>query len=389
VPAVVRALFDAAVALVRQSSSGTVGLARLDGVVDLDAVPPQFRKRFARGLDAAAATVEPLPMNKVERELRSAWGAPAARVLDTLEPEPLAVTPSAQVHRGELDGRAVAVKVRRPGLVGAVRSDLGLLDALGPPLGRVFGALDVGALLREARERVLDDLDLEHAGATQQRLARATRRLDGVTVPSVDSELSTPGVLVSDLLAGPTLADAAPEDPGAVARALVAFSLGAPRTVALAPADPRADHVALVGDGGIGLLGTGAARAVDRARLDAALDALAALRDADPPAFGAAMQRMGLLPAAAAGDAYALLDELFGPLLRGPVQLTAPVLCDLTDRALQALPRALLLTARLTPDRADLWPLRMLCQLAALLGRLDATEDWGALALAAGREGWG
>ena len=66
----VRALFDAAVALVRQSSSGTVVIARLDGVVDLDAVPPRFRARFAQELDAAAATVEPLGMNTVERELR-------------------------------------------------------------------------------------------------------------------------------------------------------------------------------------------------------------------------------------------------------------------------------------------------------------------------------
>jgi hypothetical protein len=70
------------------------------------------------------------------------------------------------------------------------------------------------------------------------------------------------------------------------------------------------------------------------------------------------------------------------------VRLTARVLCGLTERALAALPVALPLAARLTPDPGDLWPLRMLGQLAALLARLDATEDWGALALAAGRQGW-
>ena len=389
VPAVVRALFDAALALVRQSSSGSVALARLAGIVDLDAVPTRFRAPVARELDAAvAATGDPLPLGKVERELRSAWGAAPAAVLDALDSEPLAVTASAQVHRGELEGQPVAVKLRRPGLAGAVRADLALLDALGPPIGRVFGALDAGALLREAREGALDELDLEHAGATQRRLARASRRLHGVTVPAVHSELSTPGVLVSELLEGPTLAQRAPDDPGAVARALVRFSVGAPRAIAVAPADPRADHVLLLPGGGIGLLGAGAARPVDRDRHDQALDALAALRAGDRDAFAGALARMDLLPPEAVDQAFDLVDHLLGGLLRGPVRLTARGLCGLTERALAALPTALPLAARLTPDPPDVWPLRMLGQLAALLARLDATEDWGALALTAGRQGW-
>jgi predicted unusual protein kinase regulating ubiquinone biosynthesis (AarF/ABC1/UbiB family) len=273
-------------------------------------------------------------------------------------------------------------------LDGAVRSDLGLLDALGPPLGRVFGSLDVGALLREARERVLDDLDLEHAGATQQRLARASRRLDGVTVAAVVSDLSAPGVLVSDLLDGPTLASRPPDDPSAVARALIAFTLGAPRAVALAPADPRAENVVLLEDG-IGLLGVGAARAVERARAERGLEALGALRASDRAGFVAAVQGLALLPAEAADDAYDLLDELVGDLVRGPVRFDAAAVSDLIDRALAAVVRALPLTERLTAEPADLWPLRMLVQLAALLGRLGATEDFCALALAAGGDGWG
>ncbi|MFL5835707.1 MAG: AarF/UbiB family protein [Solirubrobacteraceae bacterium] len=390
VPVAVRALFDAALALVRRSSSGSVGVARLAGVVDLDAVPEPYRERVARELGAAVeATGEPLSLSRVERELRSAWGRRPADVLDALEPEPLGVTASAQVHRGVLDGAAVAVKLRRPGLAATVRSDLVLLDALATPLARVFGAADPGALLREARERVLDELDLEHAGTTQRRFARAARRLDGVTVPAVHGKLSAPGVLVTELLVGPTLADGSvPADAGAVARGLVAFHCGAPRAVALVAADPRADHVVLLEGGGIGLLGTGAARSADRARLDAALDALAAVRARDADAFAAAVGRMRLLPADAAPDAYALVDELAGDLLRGPVRVQAALLADRTERALAALPRALPLADRVMPDRADLWPLRMLGQLAALLGRLDVEEDWAALALRAGRGGW-
>jgi len=100
------------------------------------------------------------------------------------------------------------------------------------------------------------------------------------------------------------------------------------------------------------------------------------------------VQGLALLPAEAAGDAYDLLDELIGDILRGPVRFDAVAVSDLIDRALAAVARALPLTERLTAEPADLWPLRMLVQLAALLGRLGATEDFCALALAAGRDGW-
>jgi hypothetical protein len=217
------------------------------------------------------------------------------------------------------------------------------------------------------------------------------RRLRGVVVPAVHGELSAPGVLVTELLPGPTLAagDAVVGDRSAVARALVAFHFGAPRAVGLVPADPRADHVVLLqGDGGIGLLGTGAARSVDRARHDGGLDALAALRAGDADAFAAAVAGLGLLPPAEARSAFDVLMPLVGDLVGVPVRLDAVVLADRADRALRALPDALPLLARVTPDRADLWPLRMFTQLGALLARLEVSADWGALALKAGKQGW-
>src|SRR5947199_89282 len=70
---------------------------------------------------------EPMSMRTVERSLRDAWGVDPTDELDELDPEPAAVTPSAQVHRGVLGGDAVAVKVLRPGLAGSVRQDLVLL----------------------------------------------------------------------------------------------------------------------------------------------------------------------------------------------------------------------------------------------------------------------
>ncbi|MGP0036548.1 MAG: AarF/UbiB family protein [Solirubrobacteraceae bacterium] len=107
-------------------------------------------------------------MCRIERVLRDAWGRRPTDELDDLDREPVAVTPISQVHRGVLDGAAVAVKVLRPGLAAAVRQDLGLLEGLRRPLQAAFPALDAGAALREFRERVLEELDLENEASVQQ-----------------------------------------------------------------------------------------------------------------------------------------------------------------------------------------------------------------------------
>ena len=205
-PAALRALLDAAGALISGSSGGRVGLARAAPLVDPAALPKALRGLPAQ-LDAARAEAcVVLEAKHVRRALKG--------VLASWDAEPLAVTPAAQVHRGVRDdGSAVAVKLLRPGLAQAVRSDLALLDTLAAPLRQVFGAMDAGAMLREVRETALDELDLENEASTQRQARRALRGVEGLVVPAPDLELSAEERLVTELLHGATLETAAPADP--------------------------------------------------------------------------------------------------------------------------------------------------------------------------------
>jgi predicted unusual protein kinase regulating ubiquinone biosynthesis (AarF/ABC1/UbiB family) len=183
-PAALAAVVDAGLAVVRRAPSAQVMIARSGGIVEPAALPVAFREELFAEIDAAvAATCVPLPFADVEKALKAAWGRPPRKVLDALEPEPLAARPSAVVHRGSLDGSPVAVKVLRPGVDRAVRNDLALLDVLAGPLHAAFPRIDAGAMLREAREQALDEFDLEHEGSTQRRVARAVRGVPGVVLP--------------------------------------------------------------------------------------------------------------------------------------------------------------------------------------------------------------
>jgi predicted unusual protein kinase regulating ubiquinone biosynthesis (AarF/ABC1/UbiB family) len=383
-PPALRSLLEAGGALVRRSSSGRVALGRTAALVSEDAVPATLRGLPAELERARAAAATPIAFKDVEKLLKGAWGSPHAKVLDELDRKPLAVTPSAQVHRGVRDGAPVVVKVLRPGLPGAVRNDLALLDVLAAPLRQVFGAMNTGAILREIRETVLDELDLEHEASTQRQLRRTLRGIDGLVVPAPDMDLSGETVLVSELLEGRTLADPKVKvgDAGAIARTLVAAHVAAARA-GLVLTDPRPGHVVVMKNGVIGLLGAGLARPVDRDRISAALETLVAWRAGDQDAFAAIVtDRLELLPGIDAIKAYALAATVLRDVLSGPAVLDGPALAAIAQRGLDHLAAALQLAATVTPHRQDLATIRSIGQLASVLARLDATEDWGALMLA-------
>ncbi len=352
-PGPLRSLIEVGLSLARRTQSGKVGMARYARLVDDAALPEEIRAQVRAELDAAwDAVVEPFGTE-----------------------EPIAVTPTAQVHVEELDGQRVAVKVARPGVATQIRSELALLDTLAVPLRMVFSTLDVRAVMREVRETLMDELDLEHEAETSHRVRRALRRLDGVVIPQAFVEESAPDRMISELLEGQD----SPDDPERAAELLVAAHLVAWREAGLMLTDARPSHLVFRPGGDLGLLGTGLARPVARERREPFLAAFQGLGDDDPAAFVAAVEELELLSPEAAERAHGLLRDVLGDFVRGPARLDAAALCELDLRAYARLGDFMALAADVTPDPADIHVARMLGQVSATLARLEVTADWPAV----------
>ncbi|HET7048996.1 MAG TPA: AarF/ABC1/UbiB kinase family protein [Solirubrobacteraceae bacterium] len=382
------ALLNVGLGLARKARSGRLLLARIADSIDLDWIPRPWGDEIAAELEAAHATAsEPLCERDLHRILRDAWGARPEDELDDLEPDPVAVTPGAQVHRGRLDGEAVAVKVLRPGLAASVRQDLALLELLAGPLGSAFPGVDPASVTREFRERVLEELDLEHEAEVQRRLHRALRGHPFLSVPAPVTRLCHEGVLVSEWADGVSLWDA-PDSDLAAAR-LVAFGIGAAVTVGVSHADLHPDNVLVRPDGGLTILDFGATRRVDRERVAGAPDILDALAAADGEALGRAMAALGWLPAANGPAAMQLAQHALGELgVPGPTRLDHAAVIAARDRALEQ-PRLIgeLLVAG-SPPHEDLWPARGFAVMFSTIARIGATGDWWELLRAALSDGW-
>ncbi len=388
-PEALRALADTGLRLARGTTSARLALAGLRDAIDPATLPPRLRERIVAEMERAhAETTTALAFKEIEKALKDAWGAPPTDVLDALEPEPVACTPTAQVHHGVHEGAAVAVKVLRPGIADQVRQDLNLLEALIRPLGAAFPSLAPGVLLREVRERVLDELDLEHEASTQRSFARALRRHEQLHVPAPVSALCHERVLVSAWVDGtPVGALTDPAERAEAARALVRFHVGSAR-FGTVHADPHPANALRMADGRVAFLDFGAVRQVAADRVDVGVQALDALLDGDPEALGAALDRLGWLPAEAGARALVLGRELFDGHLDGLSRLDAAVVVETGERA-AARAEALWPLAQVTSvPPEDLWPLRMLGGLVTLLARLDVEEDWPQLLRRAACNGW-
>jgi hypothetical protein len=380
----VDALIGVALRLARTAPSGRIVLAHLARVLAPEWID---RADLKAELEAAAnERPEPLTSRAVERALRDAWGAKPSEELDELDLEPVAVTPTAQVHRGVLDQAPVAIKLLRPGLAATIRQDLAVLDGLLKPLGAAFPALDAGALVREVRERVQDELDLEHEAHHMRRFHRALRSHPFLSVPEPVTRLARENVLVSEWVDGVTLSGA--PDPDEAAARLTIFVIGAAR-FGVMHADPDPNDVRVHPDGGLTMLDFGATRAVVPERVESAQKALEAFATDDAGQLGAALETLGALPASEGATVLELgrhaLGEFAGP---GLARLDTPAVRAARDR-LAVRPDALERLAQygsIAPE--DLWPARAVGQLFAVIARLGATGDWLDLARAALNDGW-
>jgi predicted unusual protein kinase regulating ubiquinone biosynthesis (AarF/ABC1/UbiB family) len=384
------ALIQVAIRLVSSTTSGRILLAKAAAVVDPDLLQGGEAERLRAALDGArTAIAEPLPLRAVEAVLGEAWGTSPADELDDLDPVPVATSALAQVHRATLDGAPVAVKVLRPGIAGAVRRDLALADGLLTPLAAALPRIDAQALLRELRERALDELDLEHVAGVQRRLSRALRGHPALAVPAPVMRLAHETVLVSEWVEGVALhAIEDARERTAAAESLAVFVLGGLRSgLAYAGANPA--DVVVAPDGRLTVLDLAPTAAVEperAAHLLAAVDAFAA---GDGDALGAALGRLELLAPRRGADALAVIAHALGPLGgEGPAALDRDALRAVTRRLGERSEdgASLLVDASLPPR--DLWPLRGLGQLFATIARIGATASWRRLTAAALRDGW-
>jgi len=167
-----------------------------------DLLPADVAEELARLQDR----VPPFPAALSREMVERAFGRPLQELFATFDAEPVASASIAQVHFATLnDGREVAVKVLRPGMLDIIDDDLSLMRRLAVWIER-FSAdgrrLKPREVVAEFDMYLHDELDLVREAANAAQLRRNMQGLDLVLVPEMHWDLCTPEVIVMERMKG-------------------------------------------------------------------------------------------------------------------------------------------------------------------------------------------
>jgi predicted unusual protein kinase regulating ubiquinone biosynthesis (AarF/ABC1/UbiB family) len=189
-------------------------------VDDLEALGPTFIKvgqalstrpdmvpaPYLVALERMQDDVVPVPFAAIRAVVEDALGVRISKAFAHFDEVPLGSASLAQVHRATLrDGRMVAVKVQRPGIVDVVRADL---DALAGLAGKADRMTDLGRRVRfsdwvhEFRRTLLAELDYRAEAENLERFGEHFRDYPELYVPAPLWDLTATRVLTMELVAG-------------------------------------------------------------------------------------------------------------------------------------------------------------------------------------------
>ncbi|HWL34791.1 MAG TPA: AarF/UbiB family protein [Frankiaceae bacterium] len=227
-----------------------------------DLLPPAYITALSRLQD----DVEPFGFDEVERIVETELGARISRAFQIFENVPLASASLGQVHKAVLrNGRAVAVKVQRPGIRERVLDDLDALREIAEfadahtALGRRYG---MAALLEEFRKSMLRELDYQQEARNLETLRTNLAEYPRIHVPAPVADYTTSRVLTMDFIGGRKLTSLGPlaqleVEGNALADQLIGAYLKQILVDGFFHADPHPGNVFLTETGDIALIDLG------------------------------------------------------------------------------------------------------------------------------------
>lgn len=167
-----------------------------------DLLPPAFIEE----LELLQDQVTPEKNELIREEIRRQLGAWPEEIFASFEETPIAAASIAQVHRAKTkDGRVVVVKVRRPGIVKTIQTELEILQDFAGLLKKRMKTpetFDPVRAVREFSSAVSKEVDLANERRNQQRFIQSFADDPTIHVPRVYEEYCAEGVLTMEYIDG-------------------------------------------------------------------------------------------------------------------------------------------------------------------------------------------
>ncbi|HVK59801.1 MAG TPA: AarF/UbiB family protein [Candidatus Kapabacteria bacterium] len=226
-----------------------------------DLLPEPYLKALSRLQDK----VKPFPFEEVEQTIVTELGVRLSRAFADFQREPVAAASLGQVHRATLrDGRAVVVKVQRPGIRPQIIDELQVLDEIAAMLEHTKSGkrYQVQKIFDEFRKSLVNELDYQKEAANMAQLGENLREFPNIRVPQPITGYTSRSVLTMEFISGRKITEITPLarldiNGEALAEELFRAYLKQVLVDGLFHADPHPGNVFLTDDRKVALLDLG------------------------------------------------------------------------------------------------------------------------------------
>ncbi|MEQ8626132.1 AarF/ABC1/UbiB kinase family protein [Ekhidna sp.] len=165
--------------------------------MDQNVLPKAYSDKFAM----AQYSAPPLSYPLVKKTFLDNLGKEPNQIFDTFGKNASNAASMGQVHKAELKGEKLAVKVQYPGVADSIKSDLKLAKPFALKLMNVKGK-DVDPYMKEVEGKLLEEADYELELKQSMDFAKKCQKIDGVFFPTYYPALSSPQILTMSWLDG-------------------------------------------------------------------------------------------------------------------------------------------------------------------------------------------
>ena len=355
------------------------------------AAPGEYLSTYRDALTMLQNSAPPMDPEASRSVIKEEFGKAVEEVFATFEDEPVASASIGQVHKATLHtGEEVAVKVQYPGVDEAVRSDLKNVSAMAKISVAIAPNLDPKEVAAEVKDRVLEELDYRREASNQAKFAELWRDHPFVVIPKVFPEYCKTRVITQEFINGKPFMSAMDWDQdkrNELGETLYRFFFGSFNRFMLFSADPHPGNYLLLPRGKVAFLDFGLVRAIDPGTLKLFVELGQALVRDDSEAGRGALEGLGVL-----NRRTPEVDAVWEHLRKLNLPLLVDDVLTIDPKMVQKI------AAAGTDPRSESFKMlrkvgipgvmvtfnRMSFGVASLLGRLEATANWQALA----RELW-
>ena len=160
---------------------------------------------LAKELGELTDNCEPVEYSYIKDQLIKNLGSKSQKILDTIDPSPLAAASLAQVHRFSYKNKELVVKVQKPDLEKLITRDIEAIR-LGTRIIRLFykgyPRIDLNSVVDDYERIILNELDFRIEAANAKKTYDNFLHTEHLYVPEVHDSYTTKRTLVMEYIDG-------------------------------------------------------------------------------------------------------------------------------------------------------------------------------------------